>query len=457
MATYFGMFFISLTTLTLEIALTRLLSVVSWYHLAFFVISTAMLGMTAAATTVYLKPGWFSTGNLRANIPRACLGYALVTPVTVSLLCLLPLTLTESFMSYYALFIASVICSLPFYFSGLSISAVLTKSRLPIGKLYASNLVGASLGCLFALLGLEFFDPVSLSFLCASIGALAGFAFESGNPNTRLRRVSGLVFVILAVLVVANLSTTKAVRPFLVKGGIREGAELERWNSLSRVVVYRGGESSPQYWGPSSLAPKTTIFQYDMTIDGEAASTLRRFHSLEDIDHLRFDVTNVGYYLRPRGGACVIGVGGGRDIQSAVLFGHERIVGIDINPIFIDLIRGKFRDFAGIADRRDVALVVDEARSYLSTTNEKFSLIQMSLIDTWASTGAGAFSLSENCLYTVEAWRVFLDRLSDDGIFTVSRWHDPNRLGETGRVNQFSRGCITSIGSEECPPTSGFD
>ncbi len=35
-------------------------------------------------------------------------------------------------------------------------------------------------------------------------------------------------------------------------------------------------------------------------------------------------------------------------------------------------------------------------------------MIQISLIDTWAATAAGAFVLGENSLYTVEAWTTFL-------------------------------------------------
>src|SRR5690606_37100186 len=102
-------------------------------------------------------------------------------------------------------------------------------------------------------------------------------------------------------------------------------------------------------------------------------------------------------------------VGGGRDVQSALLFGHERIVGVEVNPIFIDLLQNEYRDLAGLADRADVTLVADEGRSYASTSTDTFSIIQMSLIDTWAATGAGAFSLSENALYTVEAWQTFFN------------------------------------------------
>jgi hypothetical protein len=171
-----------------------------------------------------------------------------------------------------------------------------------------------------------------------------------------------------------------------------------------------------------------------MNIDGEAGTVLRRFKSKDDIEHLRYDVTNIGYHLRRRGKVCVIGVGGGRDVQSALLFGHQHVTGVEINPIFIDLLQDEFKEFAGIEGRPDITLVRAEARSYMSRVSEEYSIIQMSLIDTWAATGAGAFSLSENSLYTVEAWNVFLSRLTHNGIFTVSRWHNRESIGETGRV-----------------------
>jgi len=176
---------------------------------------------------------------------------------------------------------------------------------------------------------------------------------------------------------------------------------------------------------------------------------MRRFNSREDIRHLGYDVTNAAYHLGRKGNALVIGVGGGRDVQSAVLFGHEHVVGIEINPIFVGLLKEDFRSFAGLADRPDVTLVTAEARSYLSQRRDKYSIIQMSLIDTWAATGAGAFSLSENSLYTVEAWNLLLSRLEDNGLFTVSRWHSPNHIGETGRVVSLAVAALLSQGVQE--------
>ena len=54
--TYLGIFATALSTLMLEVLLTRITSVLAWYHLAFFVISLAMLGMTAGAVAVFFSP-----------------------------------------------------------------------------------------------------------------------------------------------------------------------------------------------------------------------------------------------------------------------------------------------------------------------------------------------------------------------------------------------------------------
>ncbi len=59
----------------------------------------------------------------------------------------------------------------------------------------------------------------------------------------------------------------------------------------------------------------------------------------------------------------------------------------------------------------NVTIVNDEARSYLTRTDRRFDIIQVSLIDTWAATAAGAFVLSESSLYTREAWDIFLGKL----------------------------------------------
>ena len=432
---YLGLFLIAFSGLSLEITLVRLLSVTTWYHLAFFAISTAMLGMTAGATRVFLSPQVFNRKNLSRSLWISCIYFSLSIPVTLLLLCMIPLEIKNNAMSFFALLFTTAACALPFYFTGTVASAVLTKHDLPMGRLYASDLIGAALGCLFVLGGLELFDAPSLILFCSCTGAIAAISF-GWKMSVRFRNLGIALSIFFLLAGMVNSFSSRGIRPLVVKGRIESAREyvLERWNSFSRVVVGKETYKPPQYWGPSPFAPKDFIHQHLMNIDGAAATYVRRFNFREDIDHLRYDVTNIAYYLDRPGKALVIGAGGGRDVQSAILFGQKHVVGIDINPIFIDLLKKDFRSYAGLADRPDVTLVTAEARSYLSQKPEKYSIIQMSLIDTWAATGAGAFTLSENSLYTVEAWELFLNRLEPNGIFTVSRWHSPDHIGETGRV-----------------------
>jgi SAM-dependent methyltransferase len=130
----------------------------------------------------------------------------------------------------------------------------------------------------------------------------------------------------------------------------------------------------------------------------------------------------------------VIGVGGGRDVLSQRLFGLRDVTGVEINPIIIDVLERQFSGYTAIAALDGVRFEVDEARSWFARTRRSFDVIQMSLIDTWAATGAGAFTLRENGLYTVEAWQRFLGRLNPGGLFTVSRWYAPGEVNETGRL-----------------------
>ena len=451
MRVYLGTFLIAFATLVFEVTLARLLSVTSWYYLGFFTIATAMLGMTAAAVTIFLKPESFPKEDLDTRISQACFAFALVVPLSVIMLCLTPLAQRQSVMSLFSVLLATLASAVPFYFAGIAITLVLTKVDRPIDKLYASDLIGASLGCLFVLGGLEVLDAPSLILLAGAIGALAAICFSRPGSGVGWGRY-GRVCAALVIVGLVNSTTSRGIRPFVVKGEVEHTGSIihEKWNSYSRVVVMQGAERPPFYWGPSPVAPmKKKVYRYAMSIDGAAGTALGRFSSLEDIDHLRYDVTTVGYHLRRAGGACIIGVGGGRDLQSAILFGHEQVVGVDVNPTFIRLLEGPFREFAGLADRDGVELVADEARSYLSRDTRHYSIIQMSLIDTWAATGAGAFSLSENVLYTVEAWKLFLDRLADDGIFTVSRWYNPANLAETGRLLSLAAASLLESGTPD--------
>src|SRR5437660_12777229 len=85
--------------------------------------------------------------------------------------------------------------------------------------------------------------------------------------------------------------------------------------------------------------------------------------------------------------------------------------------------RGRYADYAyHLYERPDVHLHVADGRSFLRSSKSSFDVVQMTLVDTWASTAAGAFALSENNLYTTQAFREYFDHLKPDGIIAITRW-----------------------------------
>src|SRR5688500_6292016 len=239
------------------------------------------------------------------------------------------------------------------------------------------------------------------------------------------------------VLAIANTLTDHGVRPTNVKDHVETADKYsyDRWNSFSRITVSQHDSGPPAMFGASSNMPRLDVDQRSLLIDGGAGTALYRFDGdLESLGFLRYDVTNIAYAVPNLKTGAVIGVGGGRDVLSQRLYGMTDITGVEINPIIIDVLRTRFADYSTIAALDGVRFEIDEARSWFARTARSFDVIQMSLIDTWAATGAGAFTLTENGLYTVEAWQRFLGRLNPAGVFSVSRWFDPDAASETTRL-----------------------
>jgi hypothetical protein len=447
---YAGLFLVTLSTLMLQVVQTRILSVALWYHLAFFVISAAMFGLTAGAVWVYLRGERFTEKSLPGDLARYSAALAGVVALTLAVQMTLAPTFQRS-LSFVVVWVElAIVISLPFFLSGVVVSLALTRSPFPIGRVYGVDMLGAATGCLAAVVVLHLTDGPSAALWVAATVALAAWLFaRSGRPaetrpgslGGRLLGRPGRLGLLLAACALANGATRHGLQPLYVKDRAEERGEnllYERWNSFSRVVAVTSTGGRMLYGpAPNRPSPRARVGLRSLTIDGQAATPMYEFDGdLQDVDFLKYDITNLAYYLPERERGAVIGVGGGRDVLAARVFGLSEVTGIEINPIFIELLTRDpdFAAFAGLRDLEGVRFVVDEARSWLARTNERFDVIQMSMIDTWAATGAGAFTLTENGLYTIEAWSLFLDRLADGGAFTVSRWYAPGDVNETGRM-----------------------
>src|SRR6185436_13196204 len=204
-----------------------------------------------------------------------------------------------------------------------------------------------------------------------------------------------------------------------------------------RVIGDQNRVIRPSGWGLSATLPaEKRARELHLDIDSYAGTELTAYNGdPEAVSHLKYDVTNVAHYLRPNSRVVVVGTGGGRDVLSALVFNQREVTGVEINESIIDLVNRRFGDFTGHLDRDPrVRFVNDEARSYIARLQDRVDLIQISLIDTWAATASGAFVLTENSLYTTNAWRTFLDHLAPRGILSVSRWYYADRPGEVYRL-----------------------
>jgi len=456
-----GVFLITFAVLVFQIVQTRILSVVAWYYFAFFAISVAMLGMTAGAVWIYLRSDRVSPDNLATWLSDTALLTALSMPASVAVQFSLITSLVATVASLLSVSLLMAVMAAPYAFAGITVSLALTRSPFPVGLVYAVDLVGAALGCAAVVGILEVLDgptAVLAAGLAAAIAALSFAHAATSHERTILSqrslwRTPLAAVIVLAIAIPLNHGSRFGLRPVMVKDAIETGwlSRTERWNSYSRIVAYRPIVAAPQLWSPSPTTPGTLqVEQAYLNIDGAAGTTMPHFDgTAASIDFLKYDLVNLAYHLPNIERAAVIGVGGGRDVFAAHLFGVKAITGVELNRIFIDLhLRDPFySSFSNLRAVPGLTLHVDDARSWFAATDRSFDLIQMSMIDTWAATSAGAFTLSENGLYTLEGWRAFTRRLTDRGVFTVSRWYNPGDVNESGRMIALAIGTMIDAGA----------
>ncbi len=448
---YFAIFILAAAALSYQILITRFFSVMLYYHFAFAAISLAMFGLTRGAMQVYGDPDRYAPERVGVEFARHATWFAISgVGAMIGFLCL-PLVIPEDYLPV-ALAVTTLAFVWPFTEGGVCITLLLTRLPYGGGWLYAADLLGAALGCLGLIFTLLVVDPVSATLWIGAFAACAGWVVVRDSDDVRSLRLSRTVALALAVAALAHTGLAASGQShfgvFWAKGRQQTGTLFERWNTYSRVRVRPLGETTPFGWGfahPQSMK----IDQHLLDIDADAGTVITRLDGdIGKLSYLKDDVINAAYLVQPPANVAVVGVGGGRDILSALLFGAKRIRGIEINPAIFEVLTDKFADFSGHLHRRPgVSLVNAEARSYINGSSERYDLVQISLIDTWAATAAGGLTLTENRLYTVEAWDDFYRALNPGGMLSVSRWYKPDmHRGEFYRLVAIAAGALQRNG-----------
>jgi hypothetical protein len=359
---YLGVALITASTLILQVVQTRILSVVAWYYLAFFVISMAMFGLTMGAVWVYLKRDRFTERTLAADLVAYSVLYSVAASGALLVQLILPPMVAMTLTSLVTWTVLAVSLAAPFFCSGVVVSLALTRSPYPVGRVYGVDLAGAAFGCLAALALISVTDGPSVVLWAAAMGGAASYAFAQSAGGARRVGSSalgwlvdrrGLILGATCLAALANGLTDRGLVPQYVKGHFEGGPPLFlKWNSFSRVVMSDTYVDVPQMWGPSSTfsGAEWRLAQRHLNIDGEAGTVAYGLGGdIAKAGFLKYDVTNFAHYLPGHHSGAIIGVGGGRDMIAARLFGVSDVTGLEINPTFVRLLRDdpRFRDFVG--------------------------------------------------------------------------------------------------------------
>jgi Spermine/spermidine synthase domain len=435
------LFFTSLSTILLELALTRVFSIVLWYDYAFMAISVAFFGLGIGSLVIHMQkdsPKWKSRYEKKEQLsPRIiwlAIAYAISVPVFVFLMSIIPPSTSNVHLFY-------LVSSGPFFFAGSIMALVFYAMPQNINKLYFADLLGAAsatllLDPLMRGLGAEYLILLTAPLVAAS--AMAGAMALTKGASSGIALTSSLKIlagiVLAGTLLVPIVGNASALHLFEVHPGNNKGLYYqlkdparfehlsEEWNSFSRIDVTRETKVNSTLNNYDSLEDSKELAA--IIIDADAGTPIFQWNGLlSDLVWLHKYMDYLPYELKQMNSTLVIGGGGGEDILTALAGGSKKVTAVELNPLIVSAAMRYGSESGDPYDRSNVSLFIDDGRRFISSTDEKYDAIVIKLVDSWAAQLAGGYALSENYLYTTEAFQQYLSHLSKDGMLVMIRWN----------------------------------
>lgn len=425
---YVGIFLCSLGVLMLEVLLTRVFSFTIWYHLAYLTISTALLGFGAAGSLLAAVPKLLQ-GDIRKLCGLTSAGAGILLLLTLCILAPRPIDpqqlLVQPVSFVIGLLLYYLAVTVPFFLAGIAISAPIAAYPVQVNRIYGADLLGAGLGCAGAVLVLSYLDGPSALVICATVLILAGAVYAA--PGKLAVYLFGL-----AILVGCTTPYSRYMFDFQPTASKQEAKTLadpkselifSRWSPINRVDVMVMGNPYLTWWAgigrpkdETDPGPRGLAIQYD----GDNGSTVYEVKGPDSLRFLDNHFLRLPYLIKEKPRVMIIGVGGGVDILNAQRREARSITAVELQPITVELLKGKLADWTGKQFLRpELNLVAAEGRHYVRSTKEIFDLIQITATDTFSAQSTGAYVLAESYLYTVEAYEDYLRHLDDDGVLSI--------------------------------------
>jgi spermidine synthase len=421
---YGAVFVLSLCLLMLEIAVARILSVALLSHYAFVAVSLAMFGLGLSALMVYLFPNHFRAERVDRLLVAYAWRFGLSAVVCVVLFLRYEVVQMLSVEGFVTLAVAYTLLAVPFFFGGTTIALAMTHFSAAIARIYAADLIGASVGCLLVVAAMEIMPAPVVPLVVGGLACATALALAFTVPGTG-KLMPAAACAIVAALAIAGLP-----------GGLfrmqhvkiwQNYSKYEAWNAFARVSAFtftgNAGETLPLKQPAAAYGQLPATMMLD--IDGTAWTPMVKYDgNTASLAFLRDSVLYTAHHLRPEADVLIIGTGGGRDILAAHAFGQRSVLGIELNPLMRHIVDDVYGDYSGRPySQLGATVIIDEARSRLAAIDERFDIIQLSLIDTFSLNAAGGFVFSENFLYTREAFEEYFAHLREDGLLSVTRYY----------------------------------
>lgn len=436
---YIGIFFFSTSVLLFELSLMRVFSILQWNYLAFMIISIAFLGYGASGTFLSVFPSILKRAegkNLYKYLLFFSLLFSLGSLLSIFVISKVPFDLYRVITDRYQLLylvIYYLAIAIPFFFAGICISLAISKLPEKINKIYFCDLSGAAIGCISFLILANYISLSHLLIIPPLLSFLASFLFSLKLHDKRTIIYVVGIFVFIILFSGAENFYSFPVNPYkslftLLRYPNSRIIE-RRENSFARLEVV---ESEGVKYAPGlSLNFSGEIpEQLGLVTDGDGLSAITKLEGENDLAGLKkiefsdYISSALGFHLiGDKRKVLIIGPGGGLDILGGIYNEAEETWGIEMNPDVKILLQGNYADYSGnIYNREGIKILTGEGRSVLKGLEQKFDLIQISLIGSSNTASGGFYSISENYLYTVEAFMDFWQHLSDGGKLGITRW-----------------------------------
>lgn len=418
-------FCVAMSTLLLQLVQTRIFGVVYWNHLVYLIVSIALLGFGISGTWLaFGKDTWLAR---TLTLHKAAWGYLISALVSTLILPRLGINLSEFFegTAQIRLLFTYAVAVMPYFFGGWILASIFRDYTKSIHFLYFLDLVGAGLGCLLYVLLMQPLGAINLVLLSVALVfiPIAGSAISS-------HQFAGIGFIGVLV-VLASLSShegeiNQSIVPEKDKAFNQNWANLEEgdeaiieyseWNTISRIDV---------------VTTKNNPDHHRIYIDGDAWTgvTTREENTFPPYaPSSEYMLNNSMPYIlhRDMENVLIIGAGGGSDVRNALRAGAQHIDAVEINPTTYEIGLNALADAnQGLYHLPEVSLFNEEGRSFIRRSPILYDTIMLHGIDTFAALNAGAYVLSENYLYTVEAFKDYISHLTPGGTLCVTRWMHP--------------------------------